>query len=180
MLHRTTKAGLGPAYAHGFRVGLDRGYEILCEMDADFSHDPDDLPRLVSEVVGGADLAIGSRYVEGGGSVGWPWYRRWLSWGGNRYAAAALGITTRDATAGFRAFRDTTLRKIEPDTCEASGYGFQVEMAARTERAGLTVVEVPITFREREVGGSKMSMRITVEAMWLVTKWGVERVLRRS
>lgn len=178
VLHRTTKQGLGPAYAHGFATGLDLGAEILCEMDADFSHDPTDLPRLVEAVRQGADLAIGSRYVPGGDTEGWPWHRKALSWGGNRYAAAALGIHVKDSTAGFRAFRDTTIRKIAPSTCEASGYGFQVEVAWRTEQAGLTVVEVPITFKERERGDSKMSPRIALEAMWLVTKWGAKRVTR--
>lgn len=175
VLHRTSKQGLGPAYAAGFAEGLAMGAEILCEMDADFSHDPDDLPRLVSAVRNGADLAIGSRYVAGGGTEGWPWHRRALSKGGNRYAALMLGIDVSDATAGFRAFRDTTLRKVEPGTCQASGYGFQVEMAWRTEEAGLTIVEVPITFRERIRGASKMSTRIAAEAMWLVTKWGLGR-----
>ena len=176
VLHRSEKLGLGPAYAEGFAVGLDLGAEILCEMDADFSHDPRDLPRLVEAVRDGADLAIGSRYVPGGATEGWPWHRRFLSRGGNRYARTALGLTVNDATAGFRAFRDTTIRKIAPETCEASGYGFQVEMAWRTERAGLRITEVPITFRERERGNSKMNPAIAAEAMWLVTKWGAKRL----
>ena len=180
VLHRTTKEGLGPAYAHGFSHGLDLGAEILCEMDADFSHDPSDLPRLIAAVQEGADLAIGSRYVSGGGTEGWPWHRKALSLWGNRYASTVLGMDVKDATAGFRAFRDTTLRKIDPSTCEASGYGFQVEMAWRTESAGLTIVEVPITFRERVRGESKMDSRIAFEAMWLVTKWGSRRVTGRS
>lgn len=180
VLHRTAKEGLGPAYAHGFSRGLDLGAEILCEMDADFSHDPGDLPRLIAAVEAGADLAIGSRYVPGGNTEGWPWHRRALSLWGNRYASAALGMSVEDATAGFRAFRDTTIRKIEPSTCEASGYGFQVEMAWRTESAGLTIVEVPITFRERVRGESKMDSKIAIEAMWLVTKWGSRRVMGRS
>ena len=175
VLHRTEKAGLGPAYAAGFARGLEMGAEILCEMDADFSHDPNDLPRLIDAIADGADLAIGSRYVPGGDTEGWPWHRKALSQGGNRYAAAMLGIHVRDATAGFRAFRDTTIRKLTPEQCEASGYGFQVEMAWRTEEAGLTITEIPITFRERERGNSKMSSRIAVEAMWLVTKWGFIR-----
>ncbi|MGI9667320.1 MAG: polyprenol monophosphomannose synthase [Acidimicrobiia bacterium] len=176
VLHRTTKSGLGPAYAAGFEHGLEMGAEILCEMDADFSHDPDDLPRLVEAVVDGADLAIGSRYVPGGDTEGWPWHRKALSRGGNMYASLALGIGVKDATAGFRAFRDTTIRKIDPSQCEASGYGFQVEMAWRTEEAGLVITEVPITFRERIRGNSKMSSKIAVEAMWLVTKWGAGRI----
>mgnify|MGYP001812334077 FL=1 len=146
VLHRTTKEGLGPAYAAGFAQGLSMGAEILCEMDADFSHDPADLPRLVAAVRDGADLAIGSRYVEGGGTDGWPWHRIAISRGGNRYASMMLGIHVADATAGFRAFRDTTVRKVDPSNCEASGYGFQVEMAWRTEQAGLTIVEVPVSY----------------------------------
>lgn len=178
VIHRPRKEGLGPAYAHGFAVGLERGAEILCEMDADFSHDPADLVRLVESVAAGADLAIGSRYVSGGATEGWPWHRRLLSWGGNRYARFALGLSVNDATAGFRAFRDTTIRKIDPATCEASGYGFQVEMAWRTECAGLKIVEVPITFRERVRGNSKMDFGIAREAMWLVTKWGANRIVK--
>jgi dolichol-phosphate mannosyltransferase len=173
VLHRNEKQGLGPAYAAGFAKGLELGAEILCEMDADFSHDPEDLPALIAAVEGGADLAIGSRYVEGGGSAGWPWYREAISRGGNTYASVMLGLHVKDATAGFRAFRDTTLRKIDPATCEASGYGFQVEMAWRTESAGLQIVEVPITFRDRIAGESKMNGRIALEAMWLVTRWGL-------
>ena len=180
VLHRTEKQGLGPAYAAGFARGLELGADILCEMDADFSHDPADLPRLVAAVEAGADLAIGSRYVPGGDTEGWPWHRRALSQWGNRYAATALDMNVKDATAGFRAFRETTIRKLDPSTCEASGYGFQVEMAWRTESAGLTIVEVPITFRERMYGESKMDTRIAAEAMWLVTKWGANRVLGRS
>ena len=180
VLHRTTKEGLGPAYAAGFAQGLSMGAEILCEMDADFSHDPADLPRLVAAVRDGADLAIGSRYVEGGGTDGWPWHRIAISRGGNRYASMMLGIQVADATAGFRAFRDTTVRKVDPSNCEASGYGFQVEMAWRTEQAGLTIVEVPITFRDRRYGESKMSGRIAAEAMMLVTKWGFGRLLHKG
>jgi dolichol-phosphate mannosyltransferase len=176
VLHRSVKAGLGPAYSAGFERGLELGAEILCEMDADFSHDPADLPRLVAAVADGADLAIGSRYVPGGGSEGWPWYRSLLSRGGNRYAGAMLGFDVRDATAGFRAFRDTTIRKVDPSSCQASGYGFQVEMAWRTQRAGLRIDEVPIIFRDRTRGESKMSSRIALEAMWLVTKWGFGRL----
>jgi dolichol-phosphate mannosyltransferase len=179
VLHRRSKDGLGPAYAAGFERGLELGAEILCEMDADFSHDPSDLPRLVAAVEDGADLAIGSRYVPGGGSDGWPWYRSALSKGGNRYAGLMLGMTVHDATAGFRAFRDTTIRKIGPSTCQASGYGFQVEMAWRTQQAGLRIDEVPITFRDRTKGESKMNGRIALEAMWLVTRWGIGRRWRR-
>jgi dolichol-phosphate mannosyltransferase len=173
VLHRAEKSGLGPAYAAGFERGLDLGYEILCEMDADFSHDPADLSRLVDAVRAGADLAIGSRYVPGGATSGWPWYRKALSSGGNKYASLLLGLSVRDATAGFRAFRDMTLRKIDPQSCKASGYGFQVEMAWRTEQAGLEIVEVPITFRDRVFGESKMNGMIAAEAILLITRWGI-------
>jgi dolichol-phosphate mannosyltransferase len=181
VLHRAQKSGLGPAYAAGFEHALELGYEILCEMDADFSHDPGDLPRLVGTVEAGADLAIGSRYVPGGGTTGWPWYRKALSRGGNIYASILLGISVRDATAGFRAFRDTTIRKVDPKTCKSSGYGFQVEMAWRTEQAGLEIVEVPITFRDRVAGESKMNTMIAFEAILLITRWGMaDRLSRRS
>jgi dolichol-phosphate mannosyltransferase len=180
VLHRSTKQGLGPAYAAGFDHGLNLGAEILCEMDADFSHDPADLPRLVAAVEDGADLAIGSRYVNGGGTEGWPWHRRLLSRGGNIYATLMLGIKVKDATAGFRAFRDTTIRKIDPSGCQASGYGFQIEMAWRTEQAHLEIVEVPIIFRDRELGESKMDRAIAIEAISLITRWGFRRWFRRG
>lgn len=175
VIHRTEKSGLGPAYAAGFEHGLSLGYEILCEMDADFSHDPADLPRLIAAVESGADLAVGSRYVAGGGTQGWPWYREAVSRGGNVYASVMLGLTIKDATAGFRAIRDTTIRKVDPSSCKASGYGFQVEMAWRAEQAGLEIVEVPITFKDRLYGKSKMNAMIAVEAMGLVTRWGIAR-----
>ncbi len=174
VLHREEKAGIGPAYAAGFQQGLHMGASVLCEMDADFSHDPSDLPLLTEAIEAGADLAIGSRYVPGGGTRGWPWYREALSRGGNLYATMMLGLNVRDATAGFRAFRDTTIRTIDPATCKASGYGFQIEMAWRTQRAGLDIVEVPIIFKERELGESKMSSQIALEAIALVTKWGLK------
>ncbi len=180
VLHRSVKAGLGPAYTAGFAKALDLGAEIICEMDADFSHDPQDLPRLVDAVEAGADLAIGSRYVEGGGTEGWPWHRELLSKAGNAYAALMLGIDVRDATAGFRAFRDTTIRKVDPSACEASGYGFQIEMAWRTERSGLVITEIPIIFRDRIYGESKMNRSIAIEAIVLITKWGIARLTGRS
>ncbi len=179
VLHRSEKQGLGPAYAAGFAKGLASGFDILCEMDADFSHDPADLPRLVAAVGEGADLAIGSRYVKGGGTEGWSWHRSLLSRVGNLYASVMLGVHVKDATAGFRAFRDTTLRKIDPSTCEASGYGFQVEMAWRTEREGLAITEVPIIFRDRVLGTSKMNLAIAIEAIGLITKWGLGRLVPR-
>ncbi len=178
VLHRSTKEGLGPAYAAGFDHALAEGAEILVEMDADFSHDPADLPRLVEAIDEGADLAIGSRYVDGGATPDWPLGRRLISKGGNLYARLMLGIPTHDATAGFRAFRSTTLRSLPYREAQSSGYGFQVEMAMRAHEAGMTVVEVPISFRDRTRGTSKMGTGIVVEAMWLVTVWGGQRMMR--
>lgn len=177
VLHRTTKEGIGPAYAAGFTVALERGADVICEMDADFSHDPNDLPRLVQAIADGGDLAIGSRYVSGGGVDNWPWHRRWLSRGGNIYARTMLGTKINDMTAGFRAFRAGALRQLDFTACEASGYGFQVEMAWGAAKAGLDVREVPIIFRDRSRGTSKMGASIAVEAMLLVTKWGFGRLL---
>jgi dolichol-phosphate mannosyltransferase len=150
------------------------------EMDADFSHDPADLPRLVAAVESGADLAIGSRYVPGGATPDWPAFRRFISKGGNIYARTMLGIPTRDATGGFRAFRAAALRKLPYRDAEASGYGFQVEMAWRANQLGLKVVEVPITFRDRTRGTSKMGTDIVLEAMRLVTVWGFGRLFGRQ
>ena len=179
VVHRPAKRRLGPAYADGFAAALDTPAEIVCQMDADFSHDPTVLPSLVSEVAAGADVAIGSRYVPGGSVPGWPLHRRLLSRWGNRYARAMLATSINDMTSGFRAYRSDVLRDLEPASCEASGYGFQVEMARRSHDRGLGVVEVPITFRDRERGESKMHARIALEAMWLVTAWGVRRRVRR-
>lgn len=179
VLHRTVKEGLGPAYAAGFAFGLESGAGIICEMDADFSHDPDDIGRLVAAIDDGADVAIGSRYVPGGGADGWAVHRRLISRGGNWYARSMLGTSIRDMTAGFRAFRSESLLRLDPATCRASGYGFQVEMAWRAARAGMDVREVPIVFRERRQGSSKMTSAIALEAMRLVTSWGWRRMLRR-
>ena len=178
VLHRKTKQGLGPAYAAGFDRVLAGDSEIVIEMDADFSHNPADLPRLVEAVGKGADLAIGSRYVAGGGTPDWPIHRRLLSRGGNLYARLMLGMAVRDATAGFRAFRAAALRRLPYRTAQASGYGFQVEMAMRAHDAGMTIVELPVIFRDRTVGTSKMDGGIVREAMWLVTRWGLARRLR--
>jgi len=179
VLHRSEKAGLGRAYAAGFEAAASLNATVFCEMDADFSHDPADLPRLIAAVDAGADLAIGSRYVPGGGTEGWPWHRRAISKGGNRYAALMLGIHVKDATAGFRAFRSEAIQKLDPASCDASGYAFQVEMARRAEDAGLRITEVPIQFKEREAGTSKMSTAIAIEAMRLVTRWGWQRRVKR-
>jgi dolichol-phosphate mannosyltransferase len=181
ILHRDRKEGLGPAYGAGFDRLLEEGQSsVIVEMDADFSHDPADLPRLVAAVAEGADLAIGSRYVRGGSTPDWPLVRRLISRGGNFYARVMLGIPIRDATAGFRAFRAEALSLLPYRAAQASGYGFQVEMAWRAHRSGLKIIEVPISFRDRTRGTSKMGPGIVVEAMWLVTKWGVGRVLGRS
>lgn len=179
VLHREMKQGLGPAYAAGFAHGLADGASILLEMDADFSHDPADILRLVAAVDAGADLAIGSRYVPGGKVEDWPWYRRWLSSGGNWYARTMLGTEIGDMTAGFRAFRANALRTLRADDCRASGYGFQIEMAWKAARAGMQITEVPITFRDRRWGESKMNGRIALEAIGLVTKWGLLRAAGR-
>jgi dolichol-phosphate mannosyltransferase len=177
VLHRTEKAGLGPAYAAGFAHAIQDGADIVVEMDADFSHNPNDLPRLIGAVESGADLAIGSRYVPGGSTPDWPAHRRLLSRGGNTYARLMLGLRVHDATAGFRAFRVPALERIGYRDAQASGYAFQVEMAWRAERAGLEITEVPVVFRDREHGTSKMSGSIVAEAMLLVTRWGVRRFL---
>jgi dolichol-phosphate mannosyltransferase len=177
VLHRDSKEGLGPAYRAGFDRALAEGAETVVEMDADFSHDPADLPRLVEAVEQGADLAIGSRYVPGGSTPDWPWGRRVISKGGNLYARIMLGLPTRDATAGFRAFRASALQALPYERAEASGYGFQVEMAMWAHRGGMRVVEVPISFRDRTRGTSKMGTGIVLEAMGLVTIWGVKRIL---
>lgn len=175
VLHRTTKEGLGPAYAAGFDMALSRGAAVVVEMDADFSHNPTDLPRLLEALDRGADVAIGSRYVPGGSTPDWPLPRRLISRGGNVYARLMLGIPIRDATAGYRAFRADALQRLPYRQAEASGYGFQVEMAWRADQLGLKIEEVPISFRDRTEGTSKMSQAIVLEAMRLVTLWGLAR-----
>jgi len=175
VLHREAKEGLGPAYAAGFDRALSDGAEVVVEMDADFSHDPADLPRLVEAIEHGADVAIGSRYVPGGSTPDWPRIRQFISRGGNLYARAMLGMPIRDATAGFRAYTADALRRLPYRVAEASGYGFQVEMAWRAHRAGMKVIEVPISFRDRQRGTSKMGAPIVLEAMRLVTMWGLRR-----
>ena len=180
VLLRPAKAGLGSAYRTGFREGIARAYEVLVEMDSDLSHDPSALRGLLDAVAGGADLAIGSRYVPGGSTPSWPLYRRLLSRYGNRYSAIALQLDVSDATSGFRAYRTEILRRIDVDTVRADGYGFQIEMVYRVANAGGRVVELPITFLDRDLGESKMSMRIVVEALVLTTWWGLrDRLLSR-
>ena len=173
VLHRKGKEGLGAAYIAGFRWGLERGYDVLVEMDADGSHKPEQLPLLLEAAEAGADLVIGSRWVQGGSVVNWPLHRKLLSRAGSTYSRFMLGIPTRDITAGYRAFRRTTLEKLDLDAVESVGYGFQVDMTFRVARMGLKIVEVPITFVERELGASKMSGNIVVEAIVNVTKWGL-------
>ncbi len=173
VLRRSEKAGLGSAYRAGFALGLARGYDVMVEMDADLSHDPDSLPRLLAQVERGADLAIGSRYVPGGAIPDWGLGRRAISRAGCLYARLALGLPVRDATAGFRAYHRRVLEGMDLEAVRADGYGFQVEMTHLAHRAGRRIVEVPITFRDRTLGRSKMSGRIVVEALLLVTLWGV-------
>ena len=173
-----SKSGLGSAYRAGFRVGLARGYDVMIEMDADLSHDPAVLPDLVAAVEQGADLAIGSRYVPGGAIPDWKWLRRAISRGGGLYARTMLGLSVHDATAGFRAYHRRNLSQIDLDRVRADGYGFQVEMTYLTEGNGGRIVEVPIEFRDRSLGRSKMSGRIVVEAFLLVTWWGLRDRVR--
>ncbi len=172
VLVRPGKSGLGSAYRAGFKEGLARGYDVLVEMDSDLSHDPSALPSLLQGIEEGADLVIGSRYVPGGTIPRWSFLRRALSKWGNRYAAAALRLDVRDATSGFRAYRADALASVDIDRVRADGYGFQIEMAYRIAQTGGRVVEVPIEFIDREQGTSKMSTRIVVEALVLVTWWG--------
>jgi dolichol-phosphate mannosyltransferase len=179
VLHRPGKQGLGAAYIAAFRWGLAEGYDVLVEMDADGSHQPEELHDLIDAVTGGADLAIGSRWVPGGKVVNWPLKRELLSRGANTYVRLMLGIPVHDATAGFRAYRATTLEKIGLNDVESQGYCFQVDLTLRTVRQGLRVAEVPITFVERTVGTSKMSRDIILEAYWRVTVWGVNSLPKR-
>jgi dolichol-phosphate mannosyltransferase len=170
VLHRQGKEGLGAAYRHAFRSALDDGWERIVQMDADFSHDPRDVPRLLQALDEGADLAVGSRYVRGGGTQNWGVGRQIISRGGGFYARTALGVRVRDLTAGFKAWRADTLKGIDLDAVNAKGYGFQIEMTFRAVRNGFRVVEVPIMFVDRRVGESKMSGSIFVEALSLVWK----------
>ena len=168
VLHRAEKNGIGPAYLAGFRHALDRGAAYLLEMDSDFSHDPADLARLLEAVYGGADLALGSRYVPGGGVSDWGLLRRLVSEGGSTYARLVLGLSVRDLTGGFKCFRREVLEAIHFDRVRSRGYAFQVELTYRAVQAGFRVVEVPIVFRDRRRGQSKMSWRIAAEAMFVV------------
>jgi dolichol-phosphate mannosyltransferase len=174
VMHRTAKDGLGAAYLAGFAWGLSRQYSVLVEMDADGSHAPEQLHRLLEAIDAGADLVIGSRYVDGGNVRNWPW-RRWaLSWTANTYARLALGIGIHDITAGYRAYRREVLEAIDLDGVDSKGYCFQIDLTRRTLANGFAVAEVPITFSERELGVSKMSGSNIREALVKVAKWGVQ------
>jgi dolichol-phosphate mannosyltransferase len=178
VLRRPAKAGLGSAYRAGFRWGLERGFDAFVEMDSDLSHDPNALPGLVGPVGRGIDLVIGSRYMPGGSIPEWSIHRRLLSQGGNVYASLVLGLHVTDSTAGFRAYGAEILRKIDLEAIKADGYGFQIEMVKAVLEHGGTVTEVPIRFVDRIDGKSKMSSRIVVEALVLVTWWAVRRMGR--
>jgi dolichol-phosphate mannosyltransferase len=170
VLHREKKQGLGRAYLHAFRWALEHGYQFIIEMDADFSHDPKYLPGLIDAAQAGADLVLGSRYVEGGGTVNWGVGRKILSRGGSLYARSILGVRVRDLTGGFKCFNRRVLESIDLDQVVSSGYGFQIELTYRTLKKGFTVKEIPIVFEDRRVGQSKMSRKIFVEAMTMVWK----------
>lgn len=174
VLHRRGKEGLGPAYLAGFAWGLERGYEVLVEMDADSSHRPEQLPRILRAVADGADLAIGSRWIRGGAVHDWPLRRLLLSRGANTYTRLAMGLPVHDATAGFRAYRADLLRRIVEQDVASQGYCFQVDMTRRSAALGADIREVPIDFDERVEGVSKMSGSIVQEALVSVTRWGIE------
>ena len=167
VLHRDRKEGIGPAYVAGFRRALPEGWELLLEMDCDFSHNPNDVPRLI-EAAGDADLVLGSRYVQGGGTANWGVLRRFVSRGGCLYAQILLGVRVRDLTGGFKCFRRETLEAIDLDALSAHGYAFQIETTYRVLRARLRVKEIPIRFVERRAGSSKMTGSIVLEAVWKV------------
>jgi len=175
VLHRPSKDGLGAAYLHGIRVALERGADAVVEFDADGSHPADAVPRMLEGIAQGADLVIGSRWVPGGGIVDWPWHRQVISRLGNVYARVLLGSPVRDMTAGCRAYTAALLRRIPLDDVRSQGYCFQIDMTRRAHEAGATVVEVPILFRERELGVSKMTPGIVREALTSVTGWAIGR-----
>lgn len=178
LLQRSVKSGLGGAYRAGFAWGLEHGYDTFVEIDCDFSHDPKALPALL-EAAEHHDVVIGSRYVKGGSIPKWSMTRLMLSRGGNQYASLLLGLGVKDATAGYRVYSKKALELIDFQHVSADGYGFQIEMTYRARRGGASIVEVPIAFTDRTQGESKMSSVIVVEALWLVTKWGLERAFER-
>ena len=179
VLRRTRKSGLGGAYRAGFEWGLEQGFDHFVEIDCDFSHDPRALPTLLDAAVT-HEVVIGSRYIPGGHIPQWTLSRRMLSRGGNQYASLMLGLKVADSTAGYRVYSASALEKIDFRTVTADGYGFQIEMTYRARRAKASIVEVPISFTDRELGDSKMSRAIVAEALWLVTKWAVERPFGRG
>jgi len=174
VMHRLGKGGLGAAYLAGFAWGLQQGFDVLVEMDADGSHQPEQLPSLLAALEY-SDLVLGSRWVEGGGTENWSKNRELLSKGGNYYTKVMLGIDIDDSTGGYRAFKASALRSLDLHEVASQGYCFQVDLAWRAKQRGFVVTEVPITFVEREVGSSKMSRKIVTEALWRVTVWGVDR-----
>ena len=177
VLERASKSGLGSAYRAGFAWGLERGYDACVEIDADFSHDPAALPALLAPLSEGFDVVIGSRYVQGGSIPNWAWHRHMLSRGGNLYASGVLGLGVSDSTAGYRCYSADILRRLDLDRIRAEGYGFQIEMTYRARQHGAVITEVPIKFVDREAGESKMSSFIVVEALGLVTFWGLGRIV---
>ncbi len=179
VLERDAKSGLGGAYRAGFAWGLEHGYDHVVEIDCDFSHDPRALPTLLAQARE-HDVVIGSRYVEGGHIPRWTWSRRLLSRGGNQYASIVLGLGVADSTSGYRVYSRSALEKMHYETVRADGYGFQIEMTYRARRAGASIVEVPISFSDRQRGESKMSKAIVIEALALVTKWALERPFQRD
>ena len=183
VVHREGKPGLGAAYRHGFDLAFQQGFDAIVSMDSDFSHDPAVIPTMLRLLDEGADVVIGSRYVPGGGTQDWPLRRRLLSRWGNRYTGLLLGAKVRDCTAGFRAYRAEVLQQINPGSTGAEGYAFLTELTRRLARSGANIVETPILFKDRERGTSKMSGRIIVESMLLVTRWGITdrvRAVRRK
>jgi dolichol-phosphate mannosyltransferase len=181
VLRRPKKIGLGDAYRAGFTAGIERGYDVLVQIDADLSHDPKALPAFFAAIDAGADAVIGSRYVPGGSIPHWPWHRRALSRWGNRYSAFVLGMKVRDSTSGYRAYRADMLKRVQFDTTRAKGYGFQMELAYRVIKGGGKLVEVPISFVDRVRGQSKLTLSVAAEELTLVTWWGVrDRVIHRG
>ena len=173
VIHRPDKQGLGSAYRQGFAHVIAQGADVIVSMDVDFSHDPLSIPAMLAAIDAGSDAVIGSRYVDGGGTKNWPLHRRLLSRWGNLYTGAVLGVKVRDCTSGFRAYRASALAAIAPETTKAEGYAFLSELVVRLSRRGSKISEVPILFIDRENGTSKMSGRIIVESMLLVTRWGI-------
>ncbi|WP_297740625.1 polyprenol monophosphomannose synthase [uncultured Tessaracoccus sp.] len=179
VMHRQGKQGLGAAYLAGFHWGLEQGYDVLVQHDADGSHQPEELPRLLDAIADGADMVKGSRWVPGGSVVNWPKTREFISKGGSLWTRLWLGIPVKDATGGFNAIRASTLKGLNLDEVASAGYCFQIDMVWRALKHGFTVVEVPITFVERELGDSKMSRNIVIEALIRTTLWGIDHRIKQ-